>query len=234
MALSHSIHPFALVQTLVGSLFGNPANLANEWWGQNFFPRGFPYVLSLYLGAVALALAATGLGERKAPAGRLLILLGGGLVLALGRYGGLLPLIASIDALRVLRYPVKAFFSVHLAVALAAAWGLSALPRGPRAPTLRRHGRRARGSAHRADAASTRGAGADGALRCRLLPPGLAADSRAALLARVLSDAATGGGLALLAALLALAARAGRCRPRAPHGSWPRCSRPICCASAPA
>ena len=45
-------------------------------------------------------------------------------------------------------------------------------------------------------------------------PPGLAADSRAALLARVLSaNAATGGGLALLAALLALAARAGRVPP---------------------
>jgi hypothetical protein len=64
VVLAHSVHPFALVQTVVGSLFGNPANLANEWWGQNFFPRGFPYVLSLYLGAVALALAATGLGER--------------------------------------------------------------------------------------------------------------------------------------------------------------------------
>ena len=42
VVLAHSVHPFALVQTVVGSLFGNPANLANEWWGQNFFPRGFP------------------------------------------------------------------------------------------------------------------------------------------------------------------------------------------------
>jgi hypothetical protein len=58
VVLAHSIHPFALLQTVVGGLFGNLANLANEWWGQNFFPRGFPYVLSLYLGAATLALAA--------------------------------------------------------------------------------------------------------------------------------------------------------------------------------
>ena len=50
VVLAHSVHPFTLVQTVVGGLYGNPANLANEWWGQNFFPRGFPYVLSLYLG----------------------------------------------------------------------------------------------------------------------------------------------------------------------------------------
>jgi len=213
VALSHSIHPFALVQTLVGSLFGNPANLANEWWGQNFFPRGFPYVLSLYLGAVALALAATGLGERKAPAGRLLILLGGGLVLALGRYGGLAPLIASIDALRVLRYPVKAFFSVHLAVALAAAWGLSALREGR---ALRRFAGTAGALAAALIGLTLLPLAAPGPMErfaAAFFPPGFAADSRAALLARVLSDAAAGGGLALLAALLALAARAGRVPP---------------------
>ena len=130
VVLAHSVHPFALVQTVVGSLFGNPANLANEWWGQNFFPRGFPYVLSLYLGAVTLALAATGLLERKRPAGRLLLLLGVGIVLSLGRYGGLAPLIAEPEALRVVRFPVKAFFTVHLAVALSSALGLAALAEG--------------------------------------------------------------------------------------------------------
>ena len=60
VVLAHSVHPFTLVQVVVGGLYGNLGNLANEWWGQNFFPRGFPYVLSLYLGASALALAAVG------------------------------------------------------------------------------------------------------------------------------------------------------------------------------
>jgi hypothetical protein len=213
VALAHSVHPFTLVQTVVGSLYGNPANLANEWWGHNFFPRGFPYVLSLYLGALVIALAATGLGERKAPAGRLLVLIGGGLVLALGRYGGLAPLIASIDELRVLRYPVKAFFSVHLAVALAAAWGLAALREG------RALGRFAATAA--ALAAGLMGlsllplaaAGPMERFATAFFPPGFTADARAALLARVLTDAAAGGGLALLAALVALAARAGRLQP---------------------
>jgi hypothetical protein len=210
VVLAHSVHPFALVQTVVGSLFGNPANLANEWWGQNFFPRGFPYVVSLYLGAVALALAVTGLLERRPPAGRLLLLLGGGLVLALGRYGGVLPLVAEAGALRALRFPVKAFFSVHLAVALAAALGLNALAEGR---AFRRF----------ASVAGALGAALVGSTLLPLVapssmerfaaaffPPGLSAVARAALLERVLGDAAVGGGLALIAALPALAVLAGR------------------------
>ena len=213
VVLAHSVHPFALVQTVVGSLFGDPANLANEWWGQNFFPRGFPYVLSLYLGAVTLALAATGLVERRRPAGRLLLLLGVGIVLSLGRYGGLAPLIAEAEALRVVRFPVKAFFSVHLAVALASALGLAALAEG-------------RALGRYASAAAALGAVLVGSMLLPLaaqepmerfaaafFPPDFTAAARAALVERVLRDAATGGALALLAALLALAARAGRVQP---------------------
>ena len=50
VVLAHSVHPFTLVQTLVGGLYGNLSNLAGEWWGQNFFPRGFPYVLAFTSG----------------------------------------------------------------------------------------------------------------------------------------------------------------------------------------
>ena len=50
-------------------------------------------------------------------------------VVSLGRWAGLAPVVDALPALRVLRYPVKAFFTVHLAVAVLAALGLDALVR---------------------------------------------------------------------------------------------------------
>ena len=60
VVLANSVHPLSLVQVLVGGFFGDLSNLTGAWWGVNFFPRGFPYVLSLYLGPLALALAIAG------------------------------------------------------------------------------------------------------------------------------------------------------------------------------
>ena len=209
VVLAHSVHPFALVQTLVGSLFGNPANLANDWWGQNFFPRGFPYVLSLYLGAPVLALAVTGAVSRRAPSGRLVALVFLGLVVALGRWGGLASLVEASAWLRVFRFPVKAFFTVHLGVALLAALGLQEFAEGRRRRTL-------------AATATALGAlllaapllphalpGALTSFAAAFFPPGTPPETRAVLLDRVLRDAATGGGMALAAAALALLASRG-------------------------
>jgi hypothetical protein len=210
VVLAHSVHPFALVQTLVGSLFGNPANLANEWWGQNFFPRGFPYVLSLYLGAAVLALGVAGAAARRGPTARLLALCAAGLLLALGRFGGLTPLVEAAPALRVVRFPVKAFFLVHLAVALLAALGLQALADGRRRRTL----------ALVAGALGTLLAAAPllelafpgplASFARAFFPPGFAPEAREAFLDGILRDAATGGALALVVALVAFAASRGR------------------------
>ena len=215
VVLAHSVHPFALLQTVVGSLFGNPANLANEWWGQNFFPRGFPYVLSLYLGACALSLALAGLATRRPLALRLGAVLAIGLWLALGSFGGLAPLVDSLPALHAFRFPVKAFFCVHLAASLLAALGLQALAESRRrAPWI--------------------AAGALGTLLAAapllplvfpgplarfaqaFFPPGTTPEARAALLGRVLGDAAAGGALALALAAVGFAAwRGGIAAPRA-------------------
>lgn len=218
VVLAHSVHPFALVQTLVGSLFGNPANLANEWWGHNFFPRGFPYVLSLYLGAPVLALAAAGAAARRGPSRRLLLLLAVGLVLALGRFVGLAPLVEWVAALRLFRFPVKAFFLVHISVALLAGLGLQALASGLRRRTL-------------ALAAFALGAllvaspllvvafpGPLASFAAAFFPPGFAPETRATLLDRVLRDAATGGAVALVLALVA--ALAGRERLSGSRAAW--------------
>ncbi|MGE5125886.1 MAG: hypothetical protein ACM3PV_06330 [Betaproteobacteria bacterium] len=118
VVLAHSIHPVGLLQTVVAGLFGEPSSPVERFWGTNFFPRGFPYFLSLYLGATALALAGTGLCERRAPRWRLLALAATATLVCLGPWADLTPLVDTLGPLRKLRFPVKAFFSVQLAVAL--------------------------------------------------------------------------------------------------------------------
>lgn len=131
VVLAHSVHPLTLVQVLVAHFYGDPSDLTRLWWGQNFFPLGFPYFLSLYLGPAALSLAAVGVlhaGRHRGPLAAVLVL---GLVASLGRFAGLQELVEALPILRVFRYPSKAFFLVHLGVALLAALGLEALA-GPR------------------------------------------------------------------------------------------------------
>jgi hypothetical protein len=221
IVLAHSVHPFTLVQTLVGGLYGDLSNLAGDWWGQNFFPRGFPYILSLYLGAGTLALAWVGARSGGSLARRLVLLAGLGLVVSMGRWAGLTGLVDALPVLRLFRFPVKAFFTVHLAVALLAAAGLAALARAEDRRPWRR---------------LAVAAGALGALLALLpllprvlpavaaafargfFPPELAADARPAVLARVLTDAAVGGAVALAVAALALLARRGALA--APAAAW--------------
>jgi hypothetical protein len=205
VVLAHSVHPFTLVQSVVAGLYGNTANLANEWWGANFFPLGFPYVLSLYLGLGTLVLAGTGALSGHPLARRLVVLAGLGLVASLGRWAGLEPLVEWVSAARAFRFPVKAFFTVHLTVAVLVALGLDVLGRD--------EGRRR----WPRTALAAGGLGALLALAPFLdrlfaaamttfarafLPPGYPAPLRAAVLDRVLADAATGGVIALVLAAL--------------------------------
>jgi hypothetical protein len=219
VVLAHSVHPFTIVQSMVGGLYGRLDNLAGEWWGQNFFPRGFPYVVSLYLGPAVLAAALVGLASRHPLRTRLALLAALGLVVCLGRWAGLAPLVAALPPLRLFRYPVKAFFTVHTTVALLAALGLEHL---------------ATGRDRRAWRILAAGAGALGLLlalapllpriapetmgrfAAAFFPPGTLPGERTALLSRVLLDAATGGAVALLVSATAvLAGRGVVPRPRA-------------------
>jgi hypothetical protein len=216
VVLAHSVHPFTLVQTVVAGLYGNLANLAGEWWGQNFFPRGFPYFLSLYLGATALAVATVATTVRHPLRTRLALLVLAGLVVGLGRWGGLAMVVDAMPVLRVFRYPVKAFFTVHLSIALLVSLGLSHLLSGE---GRRLWGRLAVGAGalggmltlapllpHLAPAATGRFAAA-------FFPPGFEPEVRGVLLSRVLADAATGGALALAIAAIAVLARLGKLPP---------------------
>jgi hypothetical protein len=130
VALAHSLHPIGLLQVVVGGLFGDLSRLPDRWWGQNYFPRGFPYFLSLYLGSVPVALAilasVRGDGIRR----RLGLLSLLALLACLGRWAGLAVLAQAVPFLRTFRYPSKAFLTVHLGVALLVALGFRDLGPG--------------------------------------------------------------------------------------------------------
>jgi hypothetical protein len=132
VVLTHSVHPVSLAQVFIGDFHGDLGDFANTYWGENLFPTGFPYVLSLYLGATAMALAAVGARHGASPRRRVAIAGVCALFVCLGRWVGWWPLVDAIPLLHKVRYPVKAFFTVHFAVALLAAQGLDGLQRGAR------------------------------------------------------------------------------------------------------
>jgi len=215
VVLAHSVHPLALVQVLVAGLFGDPSRLAERFWGMNFFPRGFPYVLSLYLGAIPLGLAVAGVCALRRPAGRLLLLLALALLVALGRWAGLQPVVEALVWVRTLRFPVKAFLTAHLAIALLASLGADAIAAGER--------RALRAFAAVALALGLALAGAptllgrleavgDWLLR-GFFPPDLAWPLRLAYAREIGADAAIGGAVAACAGGLALLALRGHLRP---------------------
>jgi hypothetical protein len=126
------------------------------------------------------------------------------LVVSLGRWGGLGAVLAAVpESWRVFRFPTKAYFTVHLCVALLAAVGVHALGR--------------RDAARRvfvACALALGGALALAPVLPRLLPagaawfvahffpPAVAAPTRAEYFASLLADAGQGGLLAVAAALV--------------------------------
>ncbi len=216
VTLAHSVHPFTLLQVLVADLYGDMTRPADSWWGVNFFPRGFPYFVSLYLGATVIALAWTGLRRGVGPRLRLALLAGLALVVCLGRYAGLEPLVGALPLLSAVRYPSKAFLTLQLALALLAALGWDALEHEPR--------RAGRSLAHAGLLLGSALVLLPIALPAVLprqaawflaafFPDGMAPPARQAALALISRDAMTGGALALLAGGLALAVALGRLRP---------------------
>ena len=216
---AHSIHPFTFLQALVGNLYGELPNLVNRWWGVRFFPLGFPYVVSLYLGAAVLALALVGLGDRRLPRGALLLLGAFAAWVCLGRFAGLEALVELSPWLRVLRFPSKAFFTLHAIAALLAAAGLDRLAEAPRPWRLAAGA--SLGLGLPLAAAPWLPAllpGPLGWLRDNMFPPGWSPAQRAATLAGILADARSGGLLALLLAALAALVLLRRLAPLAGAG----------------
>jgi hypothetical protein len=133
VVLQYSLHPVMLLQVAAAGLFGDTARQVDEYAGYRFV-GAFPYFSSLYLGVVVLALSAVGARYGRALRVRLVVLVLLGLVVSLGAWARLDLLLQVVPAaLRVFRYPCKAFFTAHLAIAILAALGIEALGRDPEA-----------------------------------------------------------------------------------------------------
>lgn len=126
MVLAFSLHPMTFVQVLIGGLFSDLSDYFNRFWGGLFFP-GFPYFLSLYLGAAVFSLAVAGARYGGPLRWRIAFLVAAGALVCLGRLVRLDLVVDPLPLLRVFRFPAKAFFSVHLGVALLTSYGLGAL-----------------------------------------------------------------------------------------------------------
>ncbi len=215
IVLAQSAHPFTLLQVLIADLHGDLADPVNRWWGHNFFPRGFPYIMSLYLGATALALAITGAlrgGPRRVP---LLLLIGAALLIALGRFGPLAWLAELAPSLMLFRFPIKAFFTVHLGIALLAGLGLDALARAPRAGRVIAFSATALAAPLIALRLAPRVMpDATAWFVAHFFPPRMSEELRLDRLALLLDDASAGAGIAIVAALIGIAVAGSKLKPR--------------------
>ena len=121
-ALAWSAHPVTLADTILPRFFGDPHTFTDRGlWGQQFFPDGYPYLLSLYVGAGVLLLAL--LAGPLAVRARLWACVALGVLVALGVHGPLSPLLSM--ALRHFRVPLKFLLCADLALCLLAAQGLA-------------------------------------------------------------------------------------------------------------
>jgi len=121
-ALAWSAHPVTLADTILPRFFGDPHTFTDRGlWGQQFFPDGYPYLLSLYVGAGVVLLAL--LAGPFAVGARLWACAAVGVLVALGAHGPLAPLLSV--ALRHFRVPLKFLLCADLALCLLAAQGFA-------------------------------------------------------------------------------------------------------------
>ena len=128
---SFSLHPAVLLDLVLPRAFGDVHTFSEQgYWGQPFFPDGYPYLLSLYCGPALLWLALR--AGRSSESLRLWGLALFGVLLALGDHGPLGFLLSPL--VRHFRAPVKFLFLTSLALALLAARGLDRARRGTLRP----------------------------------------------------------------------------------------------------
>jgi hypothetical protein len=121
VGFSFSLPKALLLDLVLPRAFGEVHTFSEQgYWGQPFFPDGYPYLLSLYCGPALLWLALR--APRSSTTWKLLALAVLGVLLALGDNGPFGMLLAPL--VRHFRAPVKLLFLTSLALALLAASGL--------------------------------------------------------------------------------------------------------------
>jgi hypothetical protein len=214
--LSNSIHPLTFLQVAIASLYGDISNISGTWWGTNFFSNGFPYYLSLYLGPTVLALSWAGASASSHPLRkRLIAVVVLGVIVGLGRYAGWGWLLDRLPSVRVLRYPVKVFFTVQFALAMLAAFAASEMSGGS-APVLRRLARGGcvlGGILLAPIALPLLAPDWSASALAAFFPAELSASQRHTVVQMVVASSAVGGFICLIAGLVALASERGRVLP---------------------
>jgi hypothetical protein len=120
-AFAFSASHVVLLESILPRLFGNMHSFSNVgYWGQSFFPAGYPYLLSLYLGLPLVLLALR--SRFTLLCAKLWALVAFGALVSLGSHG---PLKAALVPLfTFFRVPVKFFFFSTLSLCLLAGLGL--------------------------------------------------------------------------------------------------------------
>ncbi len=125
-ALAWSIDPPRLLELAVPALYGNPAALKpTSYWGGLVFEKGYPFLLSVYLGILTVlflaALPWRGAGGRQVLLAAFSVLC---ILAALGAAGRIYPLIHRwIPLASSLRYPSRFLLPATLALVFLAASG---------------------------------------------------------------------------------------------------------------
>jgi hypothetical protein len=217
VVLSFSVSPMGFLQAAIAGLFGNPVNVWTEWWGVRFFSNLYPYILSLYVGPLVLALAAAGLVTRRTYVRRVAVLIAVAAVVCLGTHAFWGPFFDLSPSLRLLRFPVKAFYSIQFGLAILASFAMEEILAGSR-PALRRAAAAAAGAgtlfASFILAAGVAPSAAQWFMK-RLLPEGLDQSASEGVTSLIAWDAASGGAVALVASAVLLLALRGRLSPSA-------------------
>jgi hypothetical protein len=130
LVLERSLHPFSALSLLLPEVFGSVFRLGEA----GFFAPGLhdgqaPLFPSLYVGALALGLTLRGVLARERAGRRDAAWLTVSIVLALGRFLPVYPLLASLPGISSTRFPVKWLLPAMLPLALLAARGVDAVVR---------------------------------------------------------------------------------------------------------
>jgi len=134
--LKWSLLPARFPELVVPGLFGDPTRLSPvSWWGGFLFEGRYPFLLSVYLGAIPVLLAGIGgwtLGPEVRRRRALAIVAVLGLLLALGQNGALYrSLFGAFSLVRQVRYPERFVLTALFAVAILAGYGLQHLLTSP-------------------------------------------------------------------------------------------------------